>query len=99
MAKITFLAWMTVKEGREEEFVRHCRSLEEKVVANEPGTVYYEFFKLREPGRYVVMESFADEVAEELHMNSDYLGEIAPALLDCLQGDPPYVRQYLDPMG
>jgi hypothetical protein len=31
-------------------------------------------------------------------MNSAHLNEIAPALLDCLEGDPPYVREYLDPI-
>ena len=98
MSKMTFLAWMTVKEGREGEFTEYCAALQEKVRANEPGTIYYEFFKLREPRKYVVMESFADEAAEEVHMNSEYLAEIAPPLLDCLEGDPPYVRQYLDPM-
>ncbi len=31
-------------------------------------------------------------------MNSEYLAEIAPPLLDCLDGDPAYVREYLDPI-
>ena len=66
--------------------------------ANEPGVLYYRFFKLREPRRYAIVESFADEAAEEVHMNSAHLNEIAPALLDCLEGDPPYVREYLDPI-
>lgn len=98
MAKITFVARMTVKEGREDEFIRLAKRLEEQVTANEPGTLYYEFFRLREPRRYAVVESFESEAAEELHMRSDYLREIAPPLVDCLEGDPPYVREYLDPM-
>jgi quinol monooxygenase YgiN len=44
------------------------------------------------------LESFADEAAEEVHMNTEYLAKIAPPLLDCLDGDPPYVREYLDPI-
>ena len=98
VAAISFLARMTVKPGREEEFLRLARTLEEKVDANEPDTLYYRFFRLREDRQYAVMESFADEAAEELHMNSDYLAETAPSLLDCLEGDPPYVREYLDPI-
>lgn len=98
MAAVSFLARMIVKEGREEEFVRLSRELEEKVHANEPDTLYYRFFRLREPRQYAVMESFADEAAEELHMNSTYLNEIGPPLLDCLEGDPPYTREYLDPL-
>jgi quinol monooxygenase YgiN len=53
---------------------------------------------LREPRRFAVFESFADQAAEERHMHSAWLAEIAPPLLDCLEGDPPYVREYLDPM-
>ena len=98
MSAISFLARMTVKSGREEEFLRLARNLEEKVRANEPDTLYYRFFRLREAGQFAVMESFANEAAEEKHMNSDYLAETAPPLLDCLEGDPPYVREYLDPI-
>lgn len=89
---------MTVKEGREEEFVGHCQALAKAVAENEPEILYYRFFKLREPRQYAVVESFADEAAEEKHMNSAHLAEIAPALLDCLEGDPGYVREYLDPI-
>ena len=79
MANISFIAWMTVKEGREEEYIGHCKALAEKVTENEPGVLYYRFFKLREPRRYAIVESFADEAAEEIHMNSAHLNEIAPS--------------------
>ncbi len=98
MADISFIARMTVKEGREQEFIGHCQALAKKVAENEPDIRYYRFFKLREPRWYAVVESFADEAAEEIHMNSEYLAEIAPPLLDCLDGDPAYVREYLDPI-
>jgi len=95
MPKVTFVSRMTVKEGREQDFVRLCRQLTEKVHASEPGTLYYEFFKLREPRRYAVVESFASEAAEHAHMNSAALAELGPGIIDCLDG--PYVREYLDP--
>lgn len=98
MAAISFLARMTVKPGREEEFLQLARNLEEKVHTHEPDTLYYRFFRLREPRQYAVMESFADAAAEEKHMNSDYLAKTAPPLLGCLEGEPPYVREYLDPI-
>ena len=98
MANVSFIARMKVKEGREEEFEGHCRALEKKVLENEPDILYYRFFKLREPRCYVCVESFPDESTEEKHMNTEYLAEIAPPLLDCLEGDPPYVREYLDPI-
>ena len=98
MPRISFIARMTVKPGREVEFIGLCARLQAQVRTNEPGTVYYEFFRLREPRRFAVFESFADEAAEERHMHSAWLAEIAPPLLDCLEGDPPYVREYLDPL-
>lgn len=98
MANITFIAWMTVKPGREDEFIGLCKRLQAQVRMNEPGTVYYEFFRLRDPRRFAVIESFVDHAAEERHMHSAWLAEIAPPLLDCLEGDPPYVREYLDPL-
>jgi len=98
VAVISFLARMTVKPDHEEEFLRLIRTLTEKVNANEPDTLYYRFFRLREDRQYVVMESFADEAAEDLHMNSDYLAETVPPLLECVEGDPPFVREYLDPI-
>ena len=98
MSNISFIARMSVKEGREEEFIGHCKALAEKVAEKEPDILYYRFFKLREPRSYAVVESFSDEAAEEKHMASEHLAEIAPGLLECLEGDPGYVREYLDPI-
>lgn len=95
MARITFLSRMTVKPGREHDFVRVCNELTAKVKANEKDLVYYEFFKLREPRRYAVLESFPDETVEHDHMNSPWMAELAPAIMDCLDGS--FVREYLDP--
>ncbi|MEM7432206.1 MAG: antibiotic biosynthesis monooxygenase [Pseudomonadota bacterium] len=92
---MTFLAKMTVKEGREDDFVRLAKALTEKVRANEPDTLAYSFFKLRDQERgYAVYEQFASEEAEEAHQNTAYFNEIAPDLIECLDGT--YVRTYLD---
>lgn len=93
---LTFLARMTVKPEKEEEFKRLCRDLSEKVHANEPNTLAYEYYKLREPGGYAVLESFTDEAAEEVHLNQDYFKAVLDDILGCLDGT--YVREYLDPM-
>lgn len=95
MAKVTFVSRMTVKPGREQEFVERCNRLAGLVHASEPRTLHYEFFRLREPRRYAVIESFMDEAAEQAHMNSALLAEHGPGIVDCLDG--PYVREYLDP--
>ena len=85
---------MTVKPDKQAEFVRLCRQLEEHVRANEPETVMYEFFKLREPNRYLVLESFANEAAEHRHMGSKILAEVAPKISACLNGT--WEREYFD---
>jgi (4S)-4-hydroxy-5-phosphonooxypentane-2,3-dione isomerase len=97
MPKITFIARMTVKAGHEGEFVRCCRELEQHVRAHEPEVVAYEFYKLREPGRYAVLESFRDEASEHRHMSSAKLAELGPKIAACLDGT--WVREYLDPLG
>ena len=92
MANITFIARMTCKADQQTEFVQLCRQLEVYVRANEPDTLLYQFFKLREPNRYLVLESFRDEGAEHRHMNSRILAETGPKIAACLNGT--WVREY-----
>lgn len=94
MPKITFIARMTCKPDQETEFVKHCLALQNHVRANEPDTLQYEFFRLREPHRYAVLESFRGEEAEHRHMNSKILAELAPKISACLDGT--WVREYFD---
>jgi autoinducer 2-degrading protein len=97
LAMMTFLARMKIKEGKEADFIRLASALTEKVRANEPETTAYEFFKLRdEPLGYAVFERFTGEAAEEAHRNTPHFLEIAPDLIECIDGT--YVREFLDPM-
>ena len=41
-----------------------------------------------------MLESFRDEAAEHLHMNSKILAEVAPKISACLEGT--WVREYFD---
>ena len=94
---MTFLARMKIKEGKEADFIRLANALTEKVHAKEPETTAYEFFKLRdEPLGYAVFEQFTGEAAEEVHRNTPHFLEIAPDLIECIDGT--YVREFLDPM-
>ena len=94
---MTFLARMKVKEDKVEEFVRIALELTEKVRQSEPDTVNYEFFKLRdEPLGYAVYEQFTSEEAEEAHRDTPHFNELAPGLIDCINGT--YVREFLDPI-
>jgi len=97
LAMMTFLARMKIKEGKEADFIRLANALTEKVRANEPETTAYEFFKLRdEPLGYAVYEQFTSEDAEEAHRNTPHFIEIAPELIECIDGT--YVREFLDPL-
>ena len=96
MPKITFIARMTVRPGREQEFIGYCRELEQFVRAHEPEVLAYEFFRLREPQRYAVLESFPDEATEQRHMGSAKLAALAPRISACLEGG--WVREYFDPL-
>lgn len=96
MPKITFIARMTVKTGREAEFVGYCRELERYVREHEPEVLDYEFYRLREPRRYAVLESFPDEAAEHRHMSSRKLAELGPKIAACVEGT--WVREYFDPL-
>ncbi|MEM9305446.1 MAG: antibiotic biosynthesis monooxygenase [Pseudomonadota bacterium] len=93
---MTFIARMKIKPEMETEFIRLARELERHVHANEPDTLYYEFFRLREDLSFAVIEKFTDEAAEEAHQNTPYFKELAPPLIECLDGT--YVREYLDPL-
>ncbi len=93
---MTFIARMKVVEGKEAEFVRLAKALTEKVRGNEPDTLTYEFYRLREPRAFAVIEAFTSEAAETAHQNTEYFKELAPDILGCLDGT--YVREYLDPL-
>lgn len=92
---MTFIARMQVKPGKEADFESLARRLTEKVRAEEPGCVGYEFFRLPDTERgYAVYESFVDEAAEEAHRDTPHFHELAPGLIECIDGE--YVREYLD---
>lgn len=94
MSRVTFLSRMTVKAGREADYERLVTKLTKVTLESEPDVIYYEFFKLREPRRYAVLESFKTQEAEHAHLETAHFKEIAPGILDCLEGT--YVREYLD---
>ena len=94
---MTFLARMKVKKDKVDDFIALAKQLTEKVHALEPETTGYEFFRLRdEPLGFAVFEQFTSEAAEEAHRNTPHFLELAPGLIDCIDGT--YVREFLDPM-
>ena len=96
MPRITFVSRMTVKPGREADFERVCRQLTASVRQHEPSAIYFEFFRLRAPRRYAVLESFPDEASEQAHMRSPWLAEVLTTIVDCVDGT--WEREYFDPL-
>ena len=86
MAQVMFIARMTVKDGHEDRFIDFMTQLGEYVEQNEPGTIRYELYRLREQGRFAVMEGFVDEQAAERHAQSARLAELVPHINECLIG-------------
>ena len=94
---LTFIARMKVKDGKEQEFIGLVTELTEKVLANEPDTKIYQFYRLRDAERsFAVIESFTSEAAEKTHLETAYFDDIVPGLLECLDGT--FIREYLDPL-
>ena len=94
---LTFIARMKVKDGKEHEFLELVTELTQKVLANEPDTKIYQFYRLRDAERsFAVIESFTSEAAEQVHLETPYFKEIVPGLTECLDGT--YTREYLDPL-
>ena len=94
---MTFIARMKIKEGKEKDFVALAAKLTENVHAHEPETLRYEFFKLKdEPLGYAVFEQFSSEAAEEAHRNTPHFNELAPVLIECIDGT--YIREFLEPL-
>jgi autoinducer 2-degrading protein len=96
MPTVSFIARMTVKAGRESEFLSLMGELAQHVRTNEPDTIGYEIFRLREPARFAVYESFRDEAAAQRHASSDALQRLVPRISDCLIGS--WEIEHLDPV-
>lgn len=92
----TFLAKFKIFPEKEQAFLEACEAMEKAVAANEPDALTYKFFRLREENSFAVLESFADEAAEEAHQNSAHFKEIGPKMIDCIDGG--WTREYLDPL-
>ena len=71
--------------GREQELERVVSELGQKVRANEPGCVAFQFVRSRhEPGVYLLLERYADDEALTDHVNTAHYVEALPGLMDCL---------------
>lgn len=80
---------MVVKPGMEEKFEAIIRGLTETVRAREPGVQAYQLYRMAKvPGKYRMLEIYADRAAFDLHMKSEHIAAILPDMLACLVGNP-----------
>ncbi len=92
----TFIARFKIFPEKEAQFLAACERMEKAVAANEPDALGYKFYRLREPNMFAAFEAFTDEAADEAHQNSDHFKEIAPTLIECIDGG--WEREFLDPL-
>jgi quinol monooxygenase YgiN len=57
---------LAVRTGGEAEFLRVARALA-AAAATEPGTLRYQWFVTPQPGRYAILEEYADADAAQAH--------------------------------
>ncbi|RMB12113.1 putative quinol monooxygenase [Eilatimonas milleporae] len=92
----TFIARFKVFPDKKAAFIKAARQMEDAVRDREPGAIHYKFHRLDEPDAFAVIESFADEAAEQTHRQSDHFAALAPALIDCIDGT--WTREHLHPL-
>lgn len=92
----TFIARMKIHPDREAKFIDACERMQAAVAANEPGALIYQFYRLREPYAYAVIESFKTEADDAAHQQAPHFKEIAPGMIECIDGG--WEREFLDPL-
>lgn len=88
----SFLSRFRIKAEREREFVELAKAME-GLVDREPGTLGFKFFRLDEPGKFAVYESFVDEEADKAHMETDHGKPLIEKMIQCMDGS--YHREML----
>ncbi len=87
------LATIRIKEGTADEFEPIVRELMEQVSANEPGNVFYSFFKSRdEENTYKVLEKYVDDAALEAHGKTSHFKELGAKMGAFMAGAPEIQR-------
>lgn len=92
----TFIARMKIFPDKEAQFIDACERMEKAVAEHEPDALIYKFYRLREPHSFAVIESFRTEAGDQAHQETRHFKEIAPAMIECIDGG--WQREFLDPL-
>ena len=90
----SFISRFAIRPEKTDEFVQLCHDMEAHVRANEPGTLFFKFYRLDEPHMFAVIESFPDEVADAAHQEAPAAKQIIEKMINCM-GPGGYVREFL----
>ena len=83
-----FIAKLTVKPEARPEFERLQIELRKLTYENEPGTPVYEMLRSQEdPNVYMVIATFKDQAAFELHQKTSFHDAMVPPILAALSKD------------
>jgi quinol monooxygenase YgiN len=87
MSQVSIVANLTVKEGKEEEFLALWDDLLAHIAANEPGCEHYVIHRsTTEPNVFYITEVYTDQAALDAHMASDVFGAFGASLGDVVEG-------------
>lgn len=86
---VGLVATLKVKEGVADAFEIVFRELTAAVRANEPGNIQYNVFRSRrEPGTYIAVEIYQDDLALQAHNKSDHFRAAGPKITSLLSEKP-----------
>ena len=83
---IAVIATFSVKTGKEADFERLIGELAAQVRSQEPGCHLYQLCKGQEPGKYVMIERYADQAALATHSQTAYFKDAMSRFRDVLEG-------------
>ena len=85
---IGIIAIMKIKQGTNEEFEEVASRLQSAVTENEPGVVYYDWYKGQDDTTYVVLERYESQDALDAHGQTEYMKTIGGEMGQYMAGRP-----------
>lgn len=85
---IGIIAKMKIKEGVNKEFEEAASRLKDAVTKNEPGVVYYDWYKGEDDSSYVVLERYESQEALDAHGQTEHMKNIGGEMGQYMAGRP-----------